>query len=139
MAYATLHNVIRARFNTEITSGESVSTAWDNAAFRALPSSGTGKWVRFSIRNGSSRQAEMSPAGRHRTVGVAVAQIFVPIDSGDGAALALADSIVSAFRGVTVTESGHTVIFDSPSVGTIGKDGAWWQLNVDLPYYTDNA
>ena len=106
MAYATVHNVIRTRFNSQITTGQSITTAWDNVAMDSPPASTTGKWVRFSVRGGETQQLDMGPSGTHRTVGVATAQVFTPADRGDKLALEVVDLIVAAFRGVSVTESG---------------------------------
>ena len=72
---------------------------------------------------------------RHRTVGVAMAQIFSPVGGGDKAALAVADRIKQRFLVATV--SG--VRFRTASIKNIGRDGDEWQYNVEIPFWSDDV
>lgn len=130
MTYAAIHNAIRSRFKTQVADAQSVSTQYDNAPF-AEPAT---IWVRWTVLDGESDQVSLpSPTARIRRTGVAIASIFAPLEQGDSAALALADTIAAAFRRVTA----DGVTYFTPSATPIGRDGASWQLNVVCPWYSD--
>lgn len=126
-----MHNTIRSRFATLIETGEGVTTRYDNDA-RDTPTSG--QWVLFTILPGASDVGEFGATHRYRTPGVCVASIFSPLGQGDRSALVLADAIVDAFR--TTVDSG--VHFRVPSIERLGvSGGAWYQVNVTIPWYAD--
>ena len=130
MSFETLANTIRGRFKTLVVASTGLLVAYDNAPF--TPTDGV-KWVRFTVLPGDSVQASIGVAKRFRTVGVAVAQIFLPIDRGDKDALALAETVKLAFRATTV--SGVT--FRTPSLRRVGRTDNWYQINVNCPFYAD--
>lgn len=133
MTHIALFNAIRSRFETEITDSLSIATQFDNAAF---PKPGvTTNWIRFTIKLAGSDQKSMGAStNRFRTIGVAIAQVFVPLYKGDDAALSIADSIRTAFQAVTDTG----VKFETPSVDPVGSNGGYWQVNVRCPFYADD-
>ncbi|MCP4660986.1 MAG: hypothetical protein GY856_36760 [bacterium] len=131
MTSYAMANTIRSRFATQVETAESVAVLYDNEPQDPPDDE---QWIRFSILDGRTNQAEMGGnQTTYRTSGVAIAQIFAPMQAGDGAARELADVIVAAFRAVTV--SG--VVFRAPSVGPVGAEGKWWQLNVSCDFYYD--
>lgn len=132
MDWEALHNVVRSRFKTQIADVQSVTVQYDNAPFTE-PEDAT--WVRWTIVPAqTSLVAIGGTSRRYRTVGLAVASIFVPVESGDALALRLADAVATAFR--CVTDTG--VVFSSPSVINRGRDENWWQVNVECPFYADD-
>ena len=132
MSYTALHNAIRKRFKEQVAGPESLPVAWDNAAPPAT--AGIALWARFSIRTGDTDAAELGGTPRYRTVGVAFAQLFAPTAKGDAGLLTLADTVVAAFRGVRA----DGVTYRSPSLTPVGRSDAWWQVNVELPFYYDD-
>jgi len=131
MTSYALANAIRSRFKALVQDTQTVAVLYDNEPEDPPDDA---QWIRLTILDGPTRQAEMGGAQTtYRTTGLAVAQVFAPMDAGDGAARQLADVIVAAFRAVTV--SGIT--FRAPSVGPVGADGKWWQLNVNCDFYYD--
>lgn len=132
MSHETIANTIRSRFKTLIADVESLTVQYDNQDFTPPDNI---MWARCNIRFGESRQASTGSPGNNifRVTGLLIAQIFQPLNLGDKAALELADSIADAFRAVTA--SG--VVFKTPSVSNIGRDSAWWNVNVNCPFQAD--
>ena len=132
MTVDALHNTIRGRFQTVVATPLSLPTAYDNAAFtrpQAAP------WARWTVLPGESFQASFGGAtNRYRTPGVAVAQLFVPIETGDKVALEMAQAVKAAFRGVAV----GGVTFREPSVTRVGRVDDEYQINVTCPWQADD-
>lgn len=129
--WETLHNAVRTRFGTLVEDTESVTVQYDNQD-KVPPNDAL--WIRFSVRPGASFQASRGGSTKlFRTSGVALAQIFSPLDRGDKEALALADTIASSFRATSV----GSVVYETPSVRVIGSDGRAWQVNVECPFFAD--
>tara|TARA_R100000458_G_C8242797_1_gene221397 strand:+ start:678 stop:1106 length:429 start_codon:yes stop_codon:yes gene_type:complete len=142
MTFATLHNAIRNRFNDNVVATSSAigtdDVAYDNVEFDSHDTGESALWVRFQILTGESELRELGSTTA-RTTGIALASVFSLAGRGDNLSLGLVDEIVSAFKAVTHTYSGTTVVFRTPSVQHIGRDGTWWQTNVTIPFYTDDA
>lgn len=147
MSWATLHNALRGRFEVEITNARQVWTRFDNTSDLVKGNGAGGQitlsqpdpaqpWVRFTVTQGETFQAETGGGdanNTYRTAGTAVAQVFVPANTGTATAMQLADWIAEAFRAVTV--SG--IVCTTPNVKTIGDVDSWWQANVICPYQQD--
>tara|TARA_R100000458_G_C8278525_1_gene254894 strand:+ start:11119 stop:11547 length:429 start_codon:yes stop_codon:yes gene_type:complete len=142
MGYEATHNAIRNRFNANfVATTDTLGTddvAWDNTTFETHDDGDTSAWVRFQVLDGESQIRNLGGTTA-RTLGLAVASVFVQAGQGDKLGLEITDEIVTAFKGVTHTYGGVTVNFRTPSVSTIGRDGSWWQINVTIPFYTDDA
>ena len=142
MTYQAIHNAIRNQFQTAVVDASSNlasnDIAWDNTAFNTHDAGDSGAWVRFSILGGESEQIGLGSTTL-RARGIIVASLFVTAEEGDKLGLEIADEIVSAFNTKSFTHSGNTVITQNPSVEPIGRDGAWYQINVSIPYLSDNA
>ena len=130
MSFESLANAIRSRFKTLVVGATSLVVAYDKVQCQEPEDA---VWVRFSVLTGDTLQASLGASKRFRTVGVAVAQIFQPINQGDKDALVLADTIKSAFRATSI--SGVT--FRTPSLRRVGRDAKWYQLNLNCPFYAD--
>jgi len=136
MSQATIANTIRGRFKDEVADEvEGLNVLYDNHRDTDVP--GTGRWVRFSVRLGETIQATFANVGSRtfRTAGVAYAELYEPEGVGDGGQLALADTIIAAFRGVSL--SSPQIVFDSPSVTEGTRDGPWWRRVVTIPFRAD--
>lgn len=136
MTAQAVGNAIRARFQAQVATPQSLLTFYDNQDTDSAPPSS--RWARVSVLFGETRQASFAGVGtrQFRTTGLASVELFEPIGSGDGAQLALADVVVAAFRGVTL--SSPSVVFDSPSVTAGFRDGPWWKRNVQIPFRSDD-
>lgn len=131
--HETSHNAIRSRFKTEVVDKISggLSTQYDNNDEFTVPTDT--RWCRFAVLDGDSFQTSLGSTKNYRTAGIAVAEIRIPVGRGDKEALVVADFIKDAFTSVSV--SGVT--FKTPKVETIGRAGAWWQVNVTCPFQVD--
>lgn len=123
---------IRSRFKAEVADAQSVPTQYDGDRQFTPPEDA--RWARWTVLPGESQMVEL--AGKnYRTRGVAIAQVFVPLDRGVQPALALADQIKTAFRSV---EQGG-VHFRTPSIANAGRDEQWLRVNVTCPWYADDV
>ncbi len=92
-------------------------------------------WVQPVVRAGDTKLVSVGPTSkRYRTVGVMINQIMCKPDVGIGDALNLADDIASYLR---QWKSGN-LRTRSPNVEDLGLSGAWYQVNVIVPYQSDS-
>jgi len=132
MAWYTMHNVIRSRFRTQVANALSLTTQYDN---HVIDNPGNDNWCRLTILPGETKQVSIGApsSNRERTVGVMIAQLFSPVQAGDGTILEIAESIRTAFK--RVTDTG--VVFQTPSLKRVGQQIDSWQINVECPFYAD--
>jgi len=135
MSQKAIANAVRGRFHNEVADPEELVVVYDNHRQDAVPRAG--RWVRFTVRLGETIQATFANVGSRtfRTTGVAFAELYEPEGLGDGAQLDLADTIVAAFRGVSL--ASPQLVFDSPSVTEGTRDGAYWRRVVTIPFRAD--
>ncbi len=134
MSVAALHLAIRTRAKTIIVDGSLLplaSVSLDGNANFTPPKS---TYVVLTIRLGTAFQATAGGTTKlFRRPGIAIFQVFAPIDSGEAEALTLADSIASGFRAVT----DGNVMYETPTVATVGRTDDLWQVNVTCPFESD--
>lgn len=128
--FAEIATIARQRFENLVALPENLEVVYDNAVDDHKDDEA---WARFTVKPGTSRLAEIGARPSYRTIGVAIAQLFHPVETGDGPGLELADLVATAFRRVTV--SGLT--FTVPSVQSVGRSDKWWQINVTCPFQCD--
>jgi hypothetical protein len=122
-------------------SANSLPVAWPNITF--TPPQPPEAWVRFTVVDVKGQQIEMGSANNtHRVYGSLILQVFWPADEGDGDALALGDALGELYRQQIFNFpdtpfSGHVRMRD-PNVREIGRDGAFWQVNVTIPFHRDD-
>lgn len=131
MSYETEANAIRGRWANEWA--DATPTAYENRPFS--PPDPPAPWVRLTIRNAESHQADLGPTPRYRHPGMIYVQVFTPHGSGDGEARALGDQAAGIFRG----QSFGGVVCRSASVIPQGSDGTWYQVNVVCDFYRDTT
>ena len=138
MSTESVHNAIRSRFYSEVESAASLDNKvqYDNQK-KPSAAGGDSLWVRFKVLPGDSAQVDTgSSSHRYRSVGIAVAQIFAPVNTGTKSIATLTDTIKSAFRGVTA--SGVKYV-DEPQEQNVGRSGKYWQHNVTIKWQADNT
>jgi len=126
-------NAIRSRFKTQIADTENLPTQYDNDPTEPDK---TNLWCRLTMVDGDSNQVSLGSPGSnlHRTVGILYAQLFIPVGTGDKVIRAMAKKIYDKFLGLT----DFGVRYKTPSIRKVGRDGSYWQLNVNCPFYTDD-
>lgn len=132
MSWESMCNTIRSRFKTLVADAVPLQTQYDNMKFN--PPDNT-NWCRLTIVQGSTDQVSIGApsSNRERTLGVMIAQLFAPVEAGDGTILGIADDVRRAFK--RVTASGVT--FKTPYLAKRGREGDSWQINVMCPFYAD--
>jgi hypothetical protein len=130
MSFEALEDAIRTRFNTEITTGQSLVTQWPNAPFDKPDNA---LWARVTILEGATRQKTLGPSAEQRTPGVLTVQLFYPVGRGTEVQTQMADTIAAKFKRDTF--SG--VVFQTPYIEQKGRSGKEWQVNVICPFYYD--
>lgn len=130
MSTLAVHNTIRTRFRDLIEQPRGVAVQYDNGVFTKPE---TGPWVNFSIRCGTPAWIEFGAVKTKRTVGIATAMIFVPLDEGDAEALDLADFIDQSFAPSTIDGVSYRTV----EIRTIGESRGVWQVNAIINFYFD--
>jgi len=111
--------------------------AWPNRDFTPPAKA---SWLSVTIQAGDAAQIEFGSSAdsvTHRHPGIVVVQVFTPANWGDKTALDLADSVAALFRRQRLSYTDGSVLFRTPSVRTIGVDGAFYQVNVSVPFVRD--
>lgn len=95
-------------------------------------------WIRLTIRDLPTRTVTHGARGGRQAERRAtlIAQVFYPtaISDGAGPALAIAQDFRDLFEPADVVASTGVVhIVGGASLRRIGVDGAWYQVNVDVP------
>lgn len=131
----------RAAVGSLLSNWTTTQIAWPNREFTP-PSKAS--WIAVTLQSGDAAQIEFgSPGGVvHRHPGNLVVQVFTPANWGDKTALDLADQVAALFRRQRVSfeddDGKHgSIVFRSPAVRTIGVDGAFFQVNVSVPFVRD--
>lgn len=141
MSHATFRAAIRARYGTFVEDALSLPTLYPNEPpFESdenpnpVPDPKTSTWARFTLQTGKTFIAETSgEQNTFRTPGVLQVQIMGPVGIGDGAQIALADSVAAALRVV----SDPAYCLRAASVGTGRRDGDWWRIDVTAEFFAD--
>lgn len=140
-------NTIRSQFSTQFHAAESgVPIAFDNVEGLYTSSGsivqdsvdGSGNpipWVRLNVRNADAQLVSLGPR-TYRQPGVVITQVFIPAGVGDNRANEIAEAVVGALRGQTV--SGVRFRATSPPQA-VGQTGGWWQTNVITPFDFDDT
>ncbi len=116
-----------------VTIKTALPVQYDNDAAFVTPDNRL--WVRFTVLPASCNWLEIGASRTMRDAMLAIAQIFAPLGQGDSTARALADTIATAFRGVTAS----SVVYGLPFIGVDGMVNAWHQINVNIPFHVDTT
>jgi hypothetical protein len=110
---------------------------WPNREFTPPTKAG---WLRVVLQAGDAAQIEIggTPKNIHRHPGLVLIQVFVPANWGDKTALDLADQVAALFRRVRVEHTDGSIVFRTPTVRAIGPSGAYYQVNVSVPFVRDH-
>ncbi len=135
MSYVKENTAIRTLFNTGWAGATPVAyenepfTPPDDAAYAVL-----------SIKTDPAFQIEMgSVQVQHRHPGLIFVMIFTPPDTGNNAALALADTAADIFRRKSSTLVDGRILYRTPQIDTIGlTDEGWFHVNVVTPFIRDS-
>ncbi|HRS37435.1 MAG TPA: phage tail terminator-like protein [Thermoanaerobaculia bacterium] len=92
-------------------------------------------WIRPAVRVADAQRAELGPVAIRRTTGVVIVQVFVPIGAGDAIAASLAASVAAIFR--DLEQNGMQFLEPQPRPVGPEPDGAWYQVNVEIPFRRD--
>lgn len=108
---------------------------WPNG--ETMAPNGDEKWVRFTLQSGDARRISVGNPGRFRRIGRVIVQVFVPLNTGDGEAIRLADRVADIYRDQTITTASGAVRFAAPSLREIGVSDMWYQVNTICPFTRD--
>lgn len=133
-----LIDVVKLRFDTLIATPNSIQTFHDNEVQDldedALGS--TGCWIRNFVVLGDRKQITGSSVQtRYRTHGIGYAHVHSEINEGTDKVAAVADLIDS--KGVFRTATANGVVYRTPTVGQGRREGRWWVVVVQYPFYSD--
>jgi Bacteriophage related domain of unknown function len=131
----------RAAVGSLLGNWTATQIAWPNRDFTPPTKAA---WLQVFIQAGDAAQIEFGSLGNatHRHPGIVVVQVFTPANWGDKTALELGDQVAALFRRQRSDfedEDGKhgSIVFRSPAVRAIGVDGAYFQVNVSIPFVRD--
>lgn len=127
-SYDTEAEAILGRLNTNWS--DATDIAWPNAGYEPTGS----EYIEPVINTQEAFNADIATSRRIRHPGLLTVNVRTPLGNGHGRALRLADDVVAIFRNVTV--SGIT--FRAPTVRPIGREDAFYRVQVDCPYWRDS-
>ncbi len=122
MSFLSERVSLEGRFNSNWST---TTIDWGNADFDP-PNDAA--WVRFSILNGASQYRAFNKKRTH--TGIISVQIFSPATTGTHLMRGYADTIAAIFDGKEFDD----IACASASIETIGTDGIWHQINVNIAY-----
>lgn len=132
--------VLEVQFNTQnlaqVAPAAPFAVKWPNTPFKQPTN---GEWVVPTIVPGSGRQDSMGSPKLERQLGIVTVQIFVPKNSGDRRARAIADTVASWFRYQTFKDdtTGTNVILRAPEATKVGERADSYQLNLRIPFQAE--
>lgn len=135
MGFASFGNAIRERFEDQVGTPNSLVVHYDNGPPQPLEQS----WYRLTIETMAPQLAETGgTARRYRTEGLIRVELHAPVGKGDGALLAIADAITTAFRNVSL--ASPDMHFRAPRlVGAPTRVDAWFRRVVEIPFWADEV
>jgi len=126
-------NKVRQLFRDLVSTPRALRTVYDNDP-TTLPTSG--EWCRLTVTLGESI-ATCLGGERYRTTGLAIAQLFAPLRTGDANLLAHGDAIQLAFRGRR--ENSPSLTFLSPHMAGKDREEAMLQVTINIPFRVDET
>lgn len=95
-------------------------------------------FITVTYQAGDAFQADTYGAGgTFRHPGLLILSVFALRGLGAGAANALADTLAAIFRGKSDTSGTTKVVYLAPMIRAVGADGAWYQVDVEVPFDRD--
>lgn len=111
-----------------------LETAYSNAPFTE-PDSST-PFIRLYVLSAESFPATLGQSGEDRHSGILQLDLMYPANEGEQAALAMADSILTAFRaGTSSTYNGQAVYFLGGSRSSGQIDSGRWRITLSIRWY----
>lgn len=124
-----LAKLIRQRWDDLIVKPHDLKTQYDNQI--DFEPENQNVWCRLNIRDGNEDRTDLGDNPRVKVIGLIIAQLFTPVNTGDKQIRVTADTIKTNFTNVTAS----SVIYRTPYITTIGlSDTKWWQVNVTIPF-----
>lgn len=126
----------KARNDAQVSPAAPFPVKWPNTPWKQPTS---GEWVTPTIVPGSGRQDSLGSPTLERQLGLLMVQIFVPKNSGDRRARAIADVISDWFRYQTFKDdpTGTNVILRAPELIKVGEKNDVYQLNLNIPFQAE--
>jgi len=127
VASALATSVIAVQTAVQTAWAQNATIAWPDRPFRPPDNA---KWLRVDWLWGDGFVETKGAAGGNTIVGILQLTIFVPKDSGDGALLALVDTMRSAVNRQTMGD----IWFSAPSGPTFTTEPKWRGAIISAPF-----
>lgn len=133
MSYTQEAIDIESLFAAEWAAGPNTPVEFDNSDLDAIRE---GPYVTLVVQSGTAFQADLGkPTNTYRHNGLIIVQIHAPLDQGTAVARGLADEVATIFRTRFV---GAGIITKTPDFDRVGVSGAYYQINVLVPFHRDS-
>lgn len=143
MAFAAEQRIVRQRL---ATLWSSTAVDWSSFGGAGVPfvapepdvaDPAGSAWIRPTLVVARGERITLGPVARRRTAGLLIVQIFTPQGAGHKPAATLAATLCSLFRDVQV--EGMTFLEPQPRPVGPEPEGAWYQLNIEIPFRRDET
>lgn len=134
MSFAEVIESVRAKFVDDVATPNALTVTHDNCPPRSIASN----WYGLELQIDGAQQvaSNVATGRRYRISGQAIVSMFCPVARGDGGLLAIADAIVTAFRGVVV--SSPIIYYGVPTLaGDAAREDAWFRRTLTIPFEAD--
>ena len=128
--FAQLVGGLQDDFDTNIATPNQLRVAWPNAPFEE--SAADVVWADLQVKSsGDDEQMDVGAVVKdYRKSGRLHVNLYSQPETGEGAALALADLIAARYR--TVEIAGCS--FDTPTIEPGTLTGPWWRTTIRCPF-----
>jgi len=125
-------DALRTYFKSQVATPQALAAQYDDLPFVRPNDSSR---VRLTVRSGGSFQTEISgiASGTHRSAGVLLVDVAVPLGTGEVELLRLVDAVDAALQSVNV--QGIELLAPEVSRGT--HQGSEWRISVSCPWSAD--
>lgn len=111
------------------TLSPAVATAWPNTHYK--PTENT-SWMRPTLMPARSQEATLAGAIYHQ--GIYQVDIFVPLEKGVAALMAIEDNIYTLFKSAVLTKNTSTIRIDVISRGPTSREEAWYRGIIEIEF-----
>ena len=123
-SYATEQEAILSRLST---GWSTTPVSWPNKPYK--PTEGTA-YIEPVVNRFEAFKSEITRPPQVYHPGLLTVVIRVPLNQGELTAIGYGDTIAALYRNLTTDQ----ITYRDPTVRTFGRDGAWYLVQVDIPF-----
>ena len=131
-----LANIRAALIQSYVDGAFGLDTAYPNTTL----SPGTTAWAQLDIIPNQPVVAALGENGTDEHTGIMQVALNYPLDTGDGAAVSMADTIRTQYKsGFSKTTNGQSVVITSCGRSAGGEVDGWFRVVITINWYARTA